>query len=108
MGSSIAAVVFVFTLLGVVLVWARRATGAAGTGVALRVVDAVPLGAGRSLTVVRSGERFFLLGATPHSISLIAELGPDDVAGFQQSGDQPALARLPAMTAFLRCLRTPR
>jgi flagellar biogenesis protein FliO len=109
MGSSVAAVVFVFALLGLLLFWARRATGASVAGVALRVVDAVHLGGGRSVTVVRTGERFFLLGATAHSISLIAELGADDIAAFQRgAGRTEELARLPALTALFRSLRNVR
>jgi flagellar biogenesis protein FliO len=109
MGSSVAAVLFVFALLGLLLVWARRAAGGSAAGLSLRVVDAVSLGSGRSVTVVRSGERFFLLGATTHSISLIAEFGPGDVAACKLAAEQTeGLARLPAMTAFLRSLRNAR
>ena len=109
MGSSVAAVVFVFALLGVALVWARRARGGALAGVSLRVVDAVQLGGGRSVTVVRSGERFFLLGATAHSVSLIAELDAGDVAGIAQPADRPeSVVRLPAINAFFRLLKNTR
>jgi flagellar biogenesis protein FliO len=109
MGSSVAAVVFVFALLGVVLVWARRATGGALAGISLRVVDAVHLGGGRSVTVVRSGERFFLLGSTAHSVSLIAELDAGDVAGLTQPGERPdGVARLPAINALFRSLKNTR
>jgi flagellar biogenesis protein FliO len=109
MGSSIAAVVFVFALLGVALVWVRRATGGALAGISLRVVDAVHLGGGRSVTVVRSGERFFLLGTTAHSVSLIAELDAGDVAGSTLPTDRPeSVARLPAINAFFRLLKNTR
>ncbi len=49
------------------------------------MVEAVSLGNGRALTLVRSGERYFLLGATHQSISLIAELEPSEVATEEDS-----------------------
>jgi len=98
MVSSLIAVLLVFALLGALLLWTRRMAGGAASGISLRVVDAVNLGSGRSLTVVRSGERYFLLGATVHSISLIAELAPDDVAATKQMpAPPPSLPSLPSV-----------
>jgi flagellar biogenesis protein FliO len=109
MVSSLTAVLLVFGLLGALLFWARRVAGGAAAGLALRVVDAVDLGSGRSVTVVRSGERYFLLGATPHAISLIAELAPEDVAVSKQTAMPPAgVARLPAVAARVRSWRSAR
>lgn len=109
MVSSLTAVLLVFALLGALLFWARRVAGGAAAGLSLSVVDAVNLGSGRSLTVVRSGERYFLLGATTHSISLIAELEPGDVVAPNQPAGPPArFPGLPGVAARIRSLRSAR
>jgi flagellar biogenesis protein FliO len=90
MGSSLTALLLVFGLLGALLFWARRAAGGATAGGALQVVDAVQLGSGRSVAVLRSGGRYFLIGATPHAIALIAELAAADVAAASPSAAGPA------------------
>ena len=107
--SSLAAVLLVFGLLGALLFWTRRAAGGAVSGLSLSVVEAVNLGGGRSVTVVRSGERYFLLGATAHSISLIAELEPRDLAALKhRAGRAEGLPRMPSATALLKSLTSPR
>lgn len=109
MGSSVAAVVLVFAFLGAVLVLVRRWTGGGAAGLSLQVVDAVNLGGGRTVTVIRSGERFFLLGTTIHAVSMIAELDASDVAGNRQAAEIPEpLTRLPVLSAFLKSLRDAR
>jgi flagellar biogenesis protein FliO len=89
--TSLAAVLFVFGLLAALLLWARRTGGGLG-GLSLSVVEEVNLGGGRSVTIVRSGERYFLLGATAHSLSLIAELEPGDMAELRAA--EPGTAAL--------------
>jgi flagellar biosynthetic protein FliO len=103
--SSLGALLLVFGLLGALLLWARRVAAGVAPAGALRVVDAVSLGSGRSVTVVRSGERYFLLGSTPHSIALIAELAPGSVAGPEQTAAPARLPTLPEVAARLRSLR---
>jgi flagellar biogenesis protein FliO len=67
------------------------------------------LGSGRSLTVVRSGERYFLVGATAHSISLIAELEPGDAAALRSTAGRTAgLPGLTAAAALLKSFGNPR
>jgi flagellar biogenesis protein FliO len=106
MANSLAALALVFGLLGALLFWARRAAGGAAAGLSLGVVDTVQLGSGRSLAVVRSGERYFLVGATPHSISLIAELAAGDVAASQSTpGRAASLPHGPGLAARMRSLR---
>jgi flagellar biogenesis protein FliO len=106
MTSSLTAILLVFCLLGALLFWARRTAGGAKIGLSLRVVDAVNLGSGRAVTVVRSGERYFLLGTTAHCISLIAELAPGDLAASKQTATRPlSLPRLPEGVARVRSLR---
>ncbi len=109
MGSSLAALALVFGLLGAVLFWARRVGGGRASGASLGVVDAVQLGAGRSLTVVRSGRRYFLVGATAHSISLIAELDAGDVLDPALTAERAlSLPGWPGWAARLRSLRNAR
>jgi hypothetical protein len=106
MVSSLTALLVVFGLLGALLVWARRLAGNAAAGGALEVVDAVPLGGGRAVTVVRSGERYFLVGSTAHSMALIAEVAAADVAASKHRGVSPAgLPVLPDLRARMRSLR---
>jgi flagellar biosynthetic protein FliO len=109
MVNSLAALALVFGLLGAALFWVRRVGGGRASGPALGVVDAVQLGSGRSLAVVRSGERYFLVGATPHSISLIAELAAGELAA-ALSRPAPAanLSTWPGLTARMRSLRNMR
>ena len=109
MVSSLTALLLVFSLLGALLIWARRVAGGAAAGGALQVVDAVQLGNGRSVTVVRSGGRYFLVGATPHAISLIAELAAADVAASTHTAAGPAsLPSWPHLGAKMRSLRKTR
>jgi flagellar biogenesis protein FliO len=109
MASSLLAVAAVLALLGFGLLWARRMSAKAAAGLSLRVVDAVQLGSGRSVSILQSGQRYFLLGATAHSISLIAELAAPDVAKRREAGATAAAwPRLPQMAARLRSLRNVR
>lgn len=41
---------------------------------AMQVLEVASLGPGRSLCLVRVGERLFVLGVTAHTISLVAEI----------------------------------
>ena len=62
-------------LLGAAAAWARRRpAGPRG----LEVLETAPLGAGRTLAVVRAGRRRLLLGVTGQSIATLAELEPDE------------------------------
>ena len=62
----------------------RRAAGSAKGG-ALRVMDTIGLAPNRQLHIVALGDKAYLLGSTPESISLIADVsetkGVDDLSG---------------------------
>lgn len=102
MGSSVAAVLVVFALLGALLLFARRAARMGPSSLALRVVDAINLGGGRTVTVVRSGQRYFLLGTTTHAVSLIAELDARDLAETDRNAGARDGLPQPVMSAFLK------
>lgn len=59
--------------------YARRIGGAVRTG-SMRLLETIPLGAGRSACLVEVGERLLVLGVTNHQISLLTEISdPDEV-----------------------------
>lgn len=106
MVSSLTALLVVFGLLAALLVWARRLAGNTAAGAALEVLDAVALGSGRAVTVVRSGARYFLVGSTAHSMVLIAELGAADVAASKRAAAPPSgMPGLTDLRARMRSLR---
>lgn len=53
----------------------RRSSG--GTG-SIQVLERTVIGPDRTLMVVRAGERVWLIGVTPHHISPIGQLDPED------------------------------
>jgi len=57
---------------------AKRCRGSYMLPEKLRIISKVPLGKDQSLIVIKAAEKIFLLGATSHDISLIAELDPAD------------------------------
>ena len=65
----------------------RRGGGENGT---IRVLERTAVGPDRTLMVVRTGARVWLIGVTPHHISPIGELDP---------GDYPEEVRTPAAAA---------
>lgn len=46
----------------------------------LRLLVQLRLGKDQSVAVVQAGQRYFLVGLTPQSISLLAELSPEEAA----------------------------
>lgn len=57
----------------------------------LQILEAANLGPGRSLYLVRVGERLLVLGVTAHSVSLVAEItDPNEIAAIV---DRPDKAR---------------
>jgi len=73
-------------VLGVIALVARLVKGKGRVGVAfgrrqalVNVVGRQSLGKGLQVAVVRVGERTFLLGVTPNSISQLAELAPHEI-----------------------------
>jgi flagellar biogenesis protein FliO len=59
--------------------WAKRRTGR------LRLVDSLGLGERRSVAVLEVEGRRFLIGATPHAVTLLGELRPCTTA-FERVG----------------------
>ncbi|MGH9483316.1 MAG: flagellar biosynthetic protein FliO, partial [Terriglobales bacterium] len=50
----------------------------------LRLVETLPLGERRFVAVVSIDGHEFLVGATPHSLALLGELGCDPINGYPQ------------------------
>ena len=63
----------VFALLGALWLVLRRLNERALAGRHLRVLESAPLGRGSQLTLVRVGERCFLLAATAEHVSIVSE-----------------------------------
>ena len=72
--TSATAVAIVLGLLGALLWGAKRLNSPAAKTNTLQLIDSLTIAPGRTVAVIRSGERHFLLGATAQSINLIAEL----------------------------------
>jgi flagellar protein FliO/FliZ len=72
-----------FLLCGwaIVTVMRKRVRSLAGSSDAVRVVGGAALGARERAVVLRAHGRLFLVGVTPHAVSLIAELGHEPPAG---------------------------
>ena len=65
--------------------WAGRGLGTLpGMGSQnLRVLDRISLGRDQSMLVVRANKRYFLVGAAPSGVSLLAELSPEEGAAWE-------------------------
>lgn len=98
MNESAAAVLAVLSVLALVALWSRRGGGRGALQKRLRVVAAVALGPGRTLSVVRAGRRVFLIGASGRELSSIAELDSQD---WPESEPAPVPALLTGFTAAL-------
>lgn len=48
-----------------------------------KVLSQLSVGKDQHLAVVQAGERFFLIGATPSQISLLAEFSPEEAQAWQ-------------------------
>lgn len=60
--------------------WGKRTSGPrSGTGF-LRVIDTLPIGAGRSIHLVALGSRVITIGATAQQISFLESLTPEEAA----------------------------
>ena len=87
--SSFAALLLVIGLLGGLSFVLRRWGRAPSAGVHLSVIETLPLGQGRGMSLVRVGEKIFLVGVTNQGISLVSEIG-DRELGDAESWKQPA------------------
>lgn len=84
--SSVASLLVVLLLLGGLLLWLRRWGPSQGVGRCLTVVDTVALGSGKSISVIKIGERCFVVAATPGSVSLISEFDAEQLPKVAASG----------------------
>lgn len=55
----------------------------------LQVLAQLALGKDQRLLLVKAGERYFLLGATPSGISNLAEFTQEEAASWTETTDQP-------------------
>lgn len=55
----------------------------------LQVLAQLALGKDQRLLLVKAGERYFLLGATPSGISNLAEFTQEEAAAWAETADQP-------------------
>jgi flagellar biogenesis protein FliO len=76
--------------------WWRRARGAGrGNGRAIAVIDRTSMGGGRSLALVRVGDRVVLVGESAQGFQRLAEFEADEAAAHEAANPQakPDVAR---------------
>lgn len=91
----------IFTALGTLLIvalilyFAYVVTKYIGNGIGIKtrsgcmqVRDQIPLGKDRSAAIVQIGERFFFIGISGGQISLLSELGEEDLISLRESEGQ--------------------
>jgi len=61
-----------------------------GGGGLIQLVASVPLGERRFISVLRVGERYYLIGISSGDISLLSTLEPEEVKPFLESGEGAA------------------
>jgi flagellar biogenesis protein FliO len=54
--------------------WGRRLSAPTSQSGLLRIADTLPLGSGRTIHILEAGDRVYVIGATPHHVSLIGEV----------------------------------
>ena len=92
--GSLAALLLVIGLLAGLSFVLRRWGRVQSAGPHLAVIETLPMGQGRSMSLVRAGKRLFLVGVTNQGISLVSEMG-DHELGDAESWKQPAPSPLP-------------
>ena len=92
--GSLAALLLVIGLLAGLSLVLRRWGGVQSAGPHLGVIETLPMGQGRSMSLVRARKRFFLVGVTNQGISLVSEMG-DHELGDAESWKQPAPSPFP-------------
>jgi flagellar biosynthetic protein FliO len=65
--------------------------GRLGRGRALEVVESLPLGPHASLSIVRAGSRWCLVGATKESVSMLATLDEEEIRMLPQAEGSKSL-----------------
>ena len=90
---------FLWLIICVVLVmglayWFTRYVAGRGAlrgfqpGRQMEALDQLPLGRDQRVVLVRAGERFLLLGATPAGISLLAEHTKEEAASWKREAEE--------------------
>ena len=113
-GSTLLAVLRLLVSLGAVLtlvVWvaryaAKRGIGGARTprgGVSVDVLSRRSLGRTSSVQVVQVGRRTMVLGVTEHGVSVLGELGEEDLVGPEPAVSRPQV-EVPGRHAFEQLL----
>jgi flagellar biosynthetic protein FliO len=94
-GHSIAVIVIVIAILGAVAYLLRRVSPLQRSGQTMKVETALSLGERRSLVIVAVEGRRLVLGMTPTSVALVAELGASFGASLETSLDAAPAAEGP-------------
>jgi flagellar protein FliO/FliZ len=90
-GELVTIVLFLLGGWAVVSLLKRRMRTLAGDSGAVRIVGAAALGARERAVILHARGRVFLVGVTPHMVSLIAELGDEPAPG-ASPGEPPRAA----------------
>lgn len=67
----------------------RYSLGGKG-GKNLKIIESLAIGKESRLAIVKAGEKYLLLGITPHSISNVAELSEEEIKAAETQNSQPA------------------
>ena len=77
----------------------------------LQVLERIPLGREQFLTAARAGERYFLLGVTPSSVTLLRELDAEEADALwpetlpEDGGSAPAAPEMKFQDALKAAIR---
>ncbi len=96
--SLLGMVVVMAAIIGLAYVCTRCIAAGSWAGAAglprrkegLSVLTQAPLGKDQRLAVVQAGKRYFLVGATPQNITLLAELEEAEAAAWLEAPDKAA------------------
>ena len=78
----------------------RKISVRSSSGRKLKILDSVSVGQGKSLIIVKAGEKTFLVGAASESINLISELDSSEYA----EDETPSESGMDFKTAFKKVL----
>lgn len=68
----------------------------------LQMVNSVPMGDRRFISVLRVGERYYLVGITSAEINLLAELDPEEVKRYLEGDSEPERTGFAKLLSRLR------
>lgn len=67
----------------------------------LRMVDQMPVGQNRAVSVIQVGDRYFLVGIAEKQVSLLAELGEEDLSPLDM-GESSIQVPMPNFKEWMR------